>query len=140
MEKELRKTARQDRKERSETEAATHVRGVLTGDQSSRTVTGKHSECVSRWISIIREKYRGAVLRRTGLSKTNTGELISGLSPVSEHNITFPLYPQEGRWMETLAGQLSGQKAEAGMSESAGKVSHTISNSCASSVLARNFV
>lgn len=114
-----------DRKAREVGFAANHVRGVMAGEPSASTVAGNHAECVAQWIITIRNKFQGAVLRRTGSSKTYSGEPISGLSPIMEHNIMFPLYPHEAVWMEQIASQLSSEKAEAGMTETGGKVTHS---------------
>lgn len=123
MVRELRSTLRKDRKERAEGAAEEHVRRVAGGLDAGRTVYGAHAECVSKWIAVIRNKFRGSVLRRTATSTTYNGERISGLAPATEHNIMGKLYENEAGWMETIAGQLASQDAEAGMTQTASKVS-----------------
>ena len=59
----------------------------------------------ARWMKIVRERYQGSVIRRTGNSLDYLGQPISGLEPYDEHICLLKLYAHEYSALDTLARQ-----------------------------------
>ena len=55
---------------------------------------------------LIREKFRGKVMRRTGNSKDFEGKFISGIAAPSEHLLLLDLYEWERENLEKLADKM----------------------------------
>jgi hypothetical protein len=55
------------------------------------------------WLTKIREKYEGAVIRRTALSTDYEGESINGLEPYDEHLCVLDMYEHEYEALERHA-------------------------------------
>jgi hypothetical protein len=56
-------------------------------------------------MTVVREKYQGSVIRRTGTSLDIDGQPISGLAPYEEHICMLKLYTHEYNALEALAEQ-----------------------------------
>jgi hypothetical protein len=59
----------------------------------------------AQWMKIVRQKYQGAVIRRTVSSRDYQGQPISGLAPYKEHICMLKLYRHEYDALETLADE-----------------------------------
>lgn len=59
----------------------------------------------ARWMKTVRERYQGAVIRRTGESLDFEGNAISGLEPYEEHICLLRLYKHEYDALDALAGE-----------------------------------
>ena len=55
------------------------------------------------WMTKIRAKYEGAVIRRTVNSVDNNGQSISGLAPYEEHRCVLEMYEHEYLALDDLA-------------------------------------
>ena len=82
------------------------VRGVLEGQSEPASIELQQHVVTKGWITFIRDKFKGKVMRRTGNSKDNMGNLISGVAPPSEHLILLDLYEWEKENLEQLADSL----------------------------------
>jgi hypothetical protein len=72
-----------------------------TGDQEGLERGTQYTSAF--WMTKIRAKYEGAVIRRTVKSVDNTGQAISGLEPYEEHRCVIELYEHEYAALENLA-------------------------------------
>jgi hypothetical protein len=108
MKRELNRARAQDRKTRDEdgnSQSETIVRGVLAGSAPTN-IELQQQVVTSKWNTMIRERFRGKVMRRTGNSTDNEGKLISGVATPSEHLVLLDLYEWEKENMEQLASKL----------------------------------
>lgn len=75
--------------------------GTLSGAQKAVDQNFKREN--AKWMSIIRAKYQGAVIRRTVNSLDHRGRPISGLDPYEEHICMLKLHRHEYAALEKLA-------------------------------------
>jgi hypothetical protein len=71
----------------------------------NKNVDQNYHQANARWMKTVREKYQGAVIRRTGNSLDVDGQAISGLDPYEEHICMLKLFTHEYEALETLAEQ-----------------------------------
>jgi hypothetical protein len=68
-----------------------------------QNIDENYHQANAKWMKIVREKFQGAVIRRTGKSLDYQGRSISGLEPYYEHICMLRLYTHEYDALETLA-------------------------------------
>jgi hypothetical protein len=108
MRRDLNRARAQDRKTRDEegnSQAGIIVRGIL-GGQTAPNIELQQQVLTSKWMKLIREKFRGKVMRRTGNSKDYLGKFISGIAAPSEHLLLLDLYEWERENLEKLADKM----------------------------------
>lgn len=108
MRRDINRARAQDRKTRDEegnSQAGIIVRGILEG-QTAPNIELQQQVVTSQWMKMIREKFRGKVMRRTGNSKDYEGKIISGVAAPSEHLLLLDLYKWERENLETLADKM----------------------------------
>jgi hypothetical protein len=108
MRRDLNRARAQDRKTRDaegNSKAGIIVRGILEG-QTAPNIELEQQVVTSRWMKVIREKFRGKVMRRTGNSKDYEGNFISGIAAPSEHLLLLDLYEWERENLEKLADKM----------------------------------
>ena len=66
----------------------------------------------TKWITVVQEKYRGAVIRRTVNSLDHENKAISGLEPYKEHICLLKLYEHEYEALEALAAKALNNASE----------------------------
>ena len=106
MNKELCRAKREDKKDIKDTDQdELHEKmGQYMGGEGENNQSEVHTKAVSAlWINKIREKFRGAVIRRTVNSLDYTGKPISGLEPYKEHLSVINMYEHEYEALEALA-------------------------------------
>ncbi|KAG2063485.1 hypothetical protein BDR04DRAFT_1037816 [Suillus decipiens] len=81
------------------------IMGTVKGD-ADLDVPSLYRNQMLTWISIIRERFTGIVIRRTIWSVDNHGARISGLAPFQEHNLLVKLYSHEVENLERIAKDL----------------------------------
>ncbi|KAG1837021.1 P-loop containing nucleoside triphosphate hydrolase protein [Suillus tomentosus] len=86
--------------------------GTIKGDADADVPSLYRSKMLT-WISVVRERFSGIVIRRTIWSVDYRGIRISGLAPFQEHNLLVKLYPHE---MENLNGIAKNLVVEGGAS------------------------
>jgi hypothetical protein len=109
MKRDLNRARAQDRRTRDEDgnpQAGIIVRGVLEGKSTSANLEMQQQTVTTTWMKLIREKFRGRVMRRTGSSKDNEGNFISGIAAPSEHLLLLDLYDWEREHLEQLANKM----------------------------------
>jgi len=109
MKRDINRARTQDRKSRDEDgtpQAGIIVRGVLEGKNTPANLEMQQQIATSNWMRVIREKFRGKVMRRTGNSKDNLGNPISGIAAPSEHLLLLELYDWERVNLEQLANKM----------------------------------
>jgi hypothetical protein len=77
--------------------------GALSAVQ--KNVDQNYHQVNAQWMKIVRQKYQGAIVRRTVKSLDYEGNPISGLHPYKEHICMLKLYKHEYNALETLAEQ-----------------------------------
>ena len=106
MTKELACAKREDRNEMKsmdEEELNEKVVALVGGTGGEQGVNERTKYVSAKWMKIIREKYQGAVIRRTAYSLDWRGESITGLEPYEEHVMFVDLHPHEYEAIEKLA-------------------------------------
>ena len=109
MKRELNRARAYDRKQRDEegnSTAGVLVRGVLEGRSGHTDIELQQQVVTTKWMKMIRARFRGKVMRRTGASKDNSGRLISGVAEPSEHLLLLDLYDWERDNLAELADKL----------------------------------
>lgn len=128
MKRDLNRARAYDRKQRDDegkSTAGVIVRGVLEG-RSGRTDSEMQQQVVTmKWMKMIRERFRGKVMRRTGASKDSSGKLISGVAVPSEHLLLLELYDWERENLAELADKML-QTPNAGARLGSSEVSNII--------------
>ncbi|KAG1894055.1 P-loop containing nucleoside triphosphate hydrolase protein [Suillus fuscotomentosus] len=81
------------------------IMGTVKGD-ADLDVPSLYRNQMLTWISVIRERFTGIVIRRTVRSVDNHGDRISGLAPFLEHNLLVKLYPHEVVNLERIAQEI----------------------------------
>ncbi|KAH9019860.1 P-loop containing nucleoside triphosphate hydrolase protein [Lactarius pseudohatsudake] len=66
----------------------------------------------TKWMAVVQEKYRGAVIRRTVNSLDHENKAISSLEPYEEHICLLKLYDPEYEALETLAAKALNNTSE----------------------------
>lgn len=106
MQKELLSALRMDRKHRMNSNRGEEIiMATIRGDNTVQD-TGHYRKVMLRWISLIRNRFTGIVIRRTISSVDNKGSRISGLAPYNEHHLVVKLYDHELKNLELLANEL----------------------------------
>ncbi len=98
MEREIKRALKVDREEQSHTENI--LRALQGGDVKE---TSETKSAIIKWVSAIRSRFKGYVIRRSSRSKDGNGEFISGLAPVEDHSLGVNLYPAEYEKLEAMA-------------------------------------
>ena len=109
MRRDLNRARAQDRKKRDEDgnpQAGMIVRGILEGQSAPANLELQQHIITSNWMKLIRDKFRGKVMRRTGSSKDNEGNFISGIAAPSDHLLLLDLYDWERENLERLANKM----------------------------------
>ena len=111
MKRELNRARAYDRKQRDEEgnpKSGVIVRGVLEGRSgyAGMDIDMQQQVVTAKWMKVIRARFRGQVMRRTGASKDNTGSLISGVAEPSEHLLLLELYDWERENLAELADKM----------------------------------
>jgi hypothetical protein len=119
----LRAALTKDRKSRKDVDLSRNiVRGITKGDTST-PVCSHFQATTLEWISKLRGRYAGIVIRRTVHSVDYSGKRISGLEPYMEHLLVLELYENEISNLHNLADSLV-QNSTAGAAKfAAGRVS-----------------
>ncbi|KAG1834958.1 P-loop containing nucleoside triphosphate hydrolase protein [Suillus subalutaceus] len=106
MVRQLRAAAAKDRKRFKQGDRiAKIIMGTVKGDADVDVPSLYRSQMLT-WISIIRERFSGVIIRRTILSVDYRGVRISGLAPFQEHNLLVKLYGHEVDNLERIAKDL----------------------------------
>lgn len=108
MKRDINRARVQDRKTRDDEgnpQAGNIVRGILEG-QAAPNIELQQQIITSKWMKLIREKFRGKVMRRTGNSKDYEGKFISGIAAPSDHLLLLDLYEWERENLEKLADKM----------------------------------
>src|SRR6266571_7554101 len=106
MNKALARAKREDRKEMkatSEDDLEIELRGLVVGDADPESIEKRSQSTGAMWMTKIREKYEGAVIRRTVKSKDYIGQGISGLKPYEQHRCVIRLHEHEYEALEGIA-------------------------------------
>lgn len=112
MNREIARAKREDKKLLSgvEEESRSALRRVFQGTKDEGavsavqdTVDQTYWRVNAKWMKVIRAKYQGSVIRRTGSSLDINGNPISGLPPYDEHICILKLYRHEYAALDTLA-------------------------------------
>ncbi|KAA1479710.1 hypothetical protein DENSPDRAFT_750710, partial [Dentipellis sp. KUC8613] len=99
MEKELASAQRKDRKFRKDNPNvySDHLHG------RGGTYASESSKCMVKWIEVIRDQFKGYVIRRTIASVDHNGAPLINLPPYVEVNLRLTLYPREYEVLDELA-------------------------------------
>ena len=73
------------------------------GDHESLEIEKGAKYTSAFWMTKIRAKYEGAVIRRTVNSVDNNGQAISGLAPYEEHQCVLEMYEHKYLALDDLA-------------------------------------
>jgi hypothetical protein len=114
MRRELNRTATKDRRRRLEdgtSAAESIVRGVVLGRVDDVDVESEYTDIMFKWLTQIRARFAGRVIRRTGNSLDYEGKLISGIAPPSEHMILLNLKDWEASNLEELVDAMAAKPA-----------------------------
>lgn len=106
MTKALARAKREDRKQMramDDDEFKEKVVAFVAGTGGGEGVNVGTNYVSAKWMTTIREKYQGAVIRRTAYSVDYKGESITGLEPYDEHKIMVELHEHEYEALEKLA-------------------------------------
>jgi hypothetical protein len=108
MKRDINRARVQDRKTRDLDEDASGiiVRGVIEGKNTPANLEMQQQLITLKWMKVIREKFRGKVMRRTGNSKDYQGKPISGIAAPSDHLLLLDLYNWEREHLERLATKM----------------------------------
>jgi hypothetical protein len=109
MKRDLNRARAQDRRTRDEdgnSTAGIIVRGILEGRTAPANTEIQQQTITLKWMKLIRDRFRGKVMRRTGNSTDNEGKLISGIAAPSQHLMLLNLYDWERNNLEQLADKL----------------------------------
>lgn len=106
MKRDINRARVQDRKTRDLDEDGIIVRGVIEGKNTPANLEMQQQLITSKWMKVIREKFRGKVMRRTGNSKDWQGNPISGIAAPSDHLLLLDLYDWEREHLESLATKM----------------------------------
>ncbi|KAH7917293.1 hypothetical protein BV22DRAFT_1026655 [Leucogyrophana mollusca] len=99
------------------------LRGIMRGQKKSESEAAQeYMDVVMKWMTVMRDRFTGYVVRRTVMSTDNTGKPISGLEPFTEHNIILNLYQWELDNLDVEASELAEEHGGAVL-YGAGKVS-----------------
>jgi hypothetical protein len=135
MRRELNRTSTRDRKRRLEDgtlAAESIVRGVVFGRTEDVDVESEYTDAMLKWLTQIRARFTGKVIRRSGKSVDYEGNLISGVAPPSEHFIMLNLSEWEASNLEELAEQMAAKPG--GGSRMGGNEASTIFSFCLHSI------
>lgn len=119
MESDMRRVQKVNRQMRSEQN--TLLRAFNASKEGSKTINSTRTESedtIIKWVSIIRAKWQGHVIRRSSQSVDYQGGYINGLPPFSEHVLQLTLYDAEYDHLEAVANEI-----EKGGKEAVGSVS-----------------
>lgn len=106
MKRDINRARVQDRKTRDLDEDGVIIRGVIEGKNTPANLEQQQQMVTLKWMKLIREKFRGKVMRRTGNSKDNQGNRISGIAAPSEHLLLLDLYEWEREHLESMATKM----------------------------------
>ena len=106
MIKALARAKREDKKEMRATDEDVlnqRMEAFVAGTGEQEGVDTHFQFTTAMWMKKIREKYEGAVIRRTVYSQDYWGNSITGLEPYKEHVCMIPLFDHEYEALERLA-------------------------------------
>lgn len=109
MKRDINRAHAQDQKTRDEDgnpQVGIIVRGIVEGQSTPVNMEMQHQTLTSNWMRLIRERFRGKVMCRTGSSKDNNGKFISGIAAPSDHLLLLDLYDWERENLERLAKKM----------------------------------
>jgi hypothetical protein len=97
----------------NEDDRNTALTRLFQGQSGERTVPVDHHfrRANATWMKVIRAKYQGAVIRRTGETLDIYGKAISGLEPFEEHICMLQLFDHEYESLQTLAEKSMNDKS-----------------------------
>ena len=102
----LARAKREDRRELRATDEEVlnqRMEAFVAGTGEQEDVDTHYQFAIATWMKKIREKYEGAVIRRTVYSLDYWGNSITGLEPYLEHVCMISLFDHEYEALERLA-------------------------------------